>query len=205
LTDNGNLKQIARRRQMKAIVHAPSIRPSVNLSIRLGPVFDSHKFESLPGASMRNVVPLAAALLLVSACDSPKRAAVGAPEPVTAQDVAADDPMALEHQFVATPDGGDIILERQIHEDLGINQIRAHLLLIARSFARGDFSVPGFVHDKPVPGTAVMSDRADKIDYSVEDLPHGGVVHMQTKDPEALTAIHSFIAFEIAEHRTPQD
>jgi hypothetical protein len=165
---------------------------------------------------MRNVVSLAAALLLVSACDSPKRAAVGAPEPVTAQDadsafkamdhrhgeVVGDDPMALEHQFVATPDGGDIILERQIHEDLGINQIRAHLLLIARSFKRGDFSLPGFVHDKPIPGTAVMSDRADKIDYSVEDLPHGGVVHIQTKDPEALTAIHSFIAFQIAEHRT---
>ncbi|MFN2603170.1 MAG: hypothetical protein ABR582_10490 [Gemmatimonadaceae bacterium] len=165
---------------------------------------------------MRNVVSLAATLLLVSACDSPKRAAVGAPEPVTAQDadsafkamdhrhgeVVGDDPMALEHQFVATPDGGDIILERQIHEDMGINQIRAHLLLIARSFKRGDFSLPGFVHDKPVPGTAVMSDRADKIDYAVEDLPHGGVVHIQTKDPEALTAIHSFIAFQIAEHRT---
>jgi hypothetical protein len=165
---------------------------------------------------MRNVLPLAAALLFVAACDSAKRTAVGAPEPVSTQEadsafkamdqrhgeVVGDDPMALEHQFVATADGGDIILERQIHEDLGINQIRAHLLLIARSFARGDFSLPGFVHDKPVPGTVVMSDRADKITYTVEDLPHGGVVHIQTKDPEALSAIHSFIAFQIAEHRT---
>jgi hypothetical protein len=156
---------------------------------------------------MRKIVSLAATLLVVSACDSPKRAAVGAPEPVTAQDdeSVSNDPMALEHQFVATADGGDIILERQIHEDLGINQIRAHLLLLARSFKRGDFSIPGFIHDKPVPGTAVMSDRADKIDYAVEDLPHGGVVHIQTKDPQALEAIHSFIAFEIAEHKTAQD
>ena len=154
------------------------------------------------------VVPL----LLVAACDSPKRTAVGTPEPVSDSEfkamdqrhgeVVGDDPMALEHQFVATPDGGDIILERQIHEDLGINQIRAHLLLIARSFKRGDFSLPGFVHDKPVPGTVVMTERADKIDYTVEDLPHGGVVHIQTKDPAALDAIHSFIQFQIAEHRT---
>jgi hypothetical protein len=165
---------------------------------------------------VRNLSSLAVALLLVAACDSAKRTAVGAPEPVSAQDadsafkamdhrhgqVVGDDPMALEHQFVATPDGGDIILERQIHEDLGINQIRAHLLLISRSFKRGDFSLPGFVHDKPVPGTSVMTARADKIDYTVEDLPHGGVVHIQTKDPEALNAIHSFIAFQIAEHRT---
>jgi hypothetical protein len=166
---------------------------------------------------MRNVVSLAAGLLLVAACDSPKRTAgVGTPEVLGAQNadsafkamdhrhgqVVGDDPMALEHQFVATPDGGDIILERQIHEDLGISQIRAHLLLISRAFKRGDFSLPGFVHDKPVPGTSVMTARADKIDYTVEDLPHGGVVHIQTKDPEALNAIHSFIAFQIAEHRT---
>jgi hypothetical protein len=114
------------------------------------------------------------------------------------------DPMALAHQFEATPQGGDIILERGVHDDMGINQIRAHLLLIARSFARGDFAIPGFVHDKPVPGSAVMTQLKDRIAYSVEDLPHGGVVHIRTDDPQALEAIRSFIAFQIAEHRTEQ-
>ena len=166
---------------------------------------------------MHKLAAFVAVLVVASACDSPKRAAgISAPEPASAQqtdsafkamdqrhaEMIGDDPMALEHQFVQQPDGGDIILERQIHEDMGINQIRAHLLLIARSFARGDFSLPGFVHEKPVPGTTVMADRADKIEYSVEDLEHGGVVHIRTSDPEALKAIHSFIAFQIAEHRT---
>jgi hypothetical protein len=165
---------------------------------------------------MRKIATLTAALVFVAACDSPKRAAVGTPQPLSAQqadsqfkamnerhgETIGDDPMALEHQFVQQPDGGDIILERQIHEDLGINQIRAHLLLISRSFARGDFSLPGFVHEKPVPGTAVMAERADKISYTVEDLEHGGVVHIRTSDPEALKAVHDFIAFQIAEHRT---
>lgn len=145
---------------------------------------------------------IVAATLFAAACDASKRAPViGAPEPSTVQQTETD-PMALEHQFVAQPDGGDIILERQIHEDLGINQIRANLLLISRSFARGDFSLPGFVHDKPIPGTTVMAQRADQISYTVEDLPHGGVVHMRTSDPEALRAIHSFIEFQLAEHRT---
>ena len=161
-------------------------------------------------------VAITVAVFLV-ACDASKRTPVlGTPEPATAQQsdtafkamdmrhgtVVGEDPMALEHQFVAQSDGGDIILERQIHEDLGINQIRAHLLLISRSFARGDFSLPGFVHEKPVPGTVVMAQRAGQITYTVEDLPHGGVVHIRTSDPEALQAIHSFIAFQIAEHRT---
>lgn len=157
------------------------------------------------------------AALFVAACDASKRTpAMGTPEPVATQqadsafkamdqrhgELVGQDPMVLEHQFVAQPDGGDIILERQIHEDVGINQIRAHLLLISRSFARGDFSLPGFVHEKPAAGTVVMAQRADRITYTVEDLPHGGVVHMRTSDPEVLKAIHSFIAFQIAEHRT---
>lgn len=163
---------------------------------------------------MRKLIAVGA-LVFAAACDA-KRVDVGTPEPATpgqsdtafkAMDmrhgeVVGTDPMALEHQFVSQPDGGDIILERQIHEDMGINQIRAHLLLISRSFARGDFSLPGFVHEKPVPGTAVMAQRAGQISYTVEDLPHGGVVHIRTEDPEALKAIHSFIAFQIAEHRT---
>jgi|KBSSwiStaDraftv2_1062776.scaffolds.fasta_scaffold1018660_2 hypothetical protein len=163
---------------------------------------------------MRKLIAVGA-LVFAAACDA-KRVDVGTPEPATpgqsdtafkAMDmrhgeVVGTDPMALEHQFVSQPDGGDIILERQIHEDMGINQIRAHLLLISRSFARGDFSLPGFVHEKPVPGTVVMAQRAGQISYTVEDLPHGGVVHIRTEDPEALKAIHSFIAFQIAEHRT---
>lgn len=152
---------------------------------------------------MRHLTPCIIALLAVAACDARKQTPLGTPEPLTAAEGvnAETDPMTTAEQFVVQDDGGDIIIEREIHQDLGINQIRSHLLLIARSFARGDFAVPGFIHDKPVPGTAVMADRADKIDYSVEDTEHGGVVHMRTGDPQALQAIHSFIAFELAERK----
>ena len=166
---------------------------------------------------MRKVGAVVVVTLFVAACDASTRTpAMATPEPVATKqadsafkamdqrhgEVLGQDPMMLEHQFVVTPDGGDIVLERQIHEDLGINQIRAHLLLISRSFARGDFSIPGFVHEKPASGTVIMAQRADQITYSVEDLPHGGVVHIRTSDPEALKAIHSFISFQIAEHHT---
>jgi hypothetical protein len=166
---------------------------------------------------MRHAAACVVALVSIAGCDGSKRSlAVRAPEPVTAAaadsafkamdmrhgEVVGEDPMALAHQFQSQPDGGDIILERQIHDDMGIKQIRAHLLLIARSFARGDFSLPGFVHEKPVPGTSVMAQLSDRITYAVEDLPHGGVVHIRTTDAQALQAIHSFIAFQIAEHRT---
>ena len=166
---------------------------------------------------MRHTAALTVAIILIAACDAGKRTqAVGTPEPVGAQvadsaframdvrhgEAVGVDPMSLAHQFESTPEGGDIILEREVHDEMGITQIRAHLLMIARSFARGDFAIPGFVHEKPVPGTSLMTQLANRIAYTVEDLPHGGVVHIRSEDPEALKAIHSFIAFQIAEHRT---
>lgn len=169
---------------------------------------------------MRHGAALIVATFLMAGCDAGKRSqAGGALEPVPAQagdsafhamdvrhgQAVGVDPMTLAHQFEATEEGGDIILERDVHDEMGVTQIRAHLLMIARAFARGDFTVPGFVHEKPVPGTSVMSQLKDRIAYSVEDLPHGGVIHMRTEDPEALKAIKSFIAFQIAEHRTEQN
>ena len=156
---------------------------------------------------VRHMTPCLITLLAVVACDARKQTPLGAPEPLTVAETdsgATADPMVSAQTFVSQPDGGDIVVEREIHQDLGINQIRSHLLLIARSFARGDFAVPGFIHDKPIPGTPVMADRASKIDYSVEDTEHGGIIHIRTNDAEALQAIHSFIAFEQAERKPDQ-
>lgn len=169
---------------------------------------------------MRHSAALIVATLLIAGCDARTRSqAGGALDPVPAPQgdsafqamnarhgqAVGEDPMTLAHQFEETEEGGDIILEREVHDEMGVTQIRAHLLMIAREFARGDFAVPGFVHDKPVPGTSVMTQLKDRIAYSVEDLPHGGVIHIRTEDPEALKAIKSFIAFQIAEHKTEQN
>lgn len=117
-------------------------------------------------------------------------------------DVVGMDPMAMAHQFEAVPDGGDIVLERGAHDDMGIAQIRLHLLRITRAFERGDFTIPGFVHSTAVPGTSIMAAKRDEITYRVEDLPHGGVIRIRTTDPDAIRAIHSFIEFQVSEHRT---
>ena len=166
---------------------------------------------------MRLIPAGAITLMSLAACDAAKRSqAVAAPAPLSAENadsafkamdhrhgnVIGVDPLAMAHRFEAVPDGGDIVLERGVHDELGINQIRSHLLLISRGFKRGDFTIPGFVHSQKVPGTTIMADKGDLITYTVDDLPHGGAIRIRTRDPEALKAIHSFIAFQIAEHRT---
>ena len=40
------------------------------------------------------------------------------------------------------------------------------------------------------------------IQYRYEEIPAGGKVRIESKDPVALAAIHDFLRFQITEHRT---
>jgi hypothetical protein len=110
------------------------------------------------------------------------------------------DQYTSSHTFDALPDGGRIELLRDVADTLGIRQIQAHLRLIEHAFQAGDFSTPEFVHMQKMPGTDVMARKHDLITYRYSPLPRGGEVRMMTSDPEALTAIHAFLAAQRGEH-----
>ena len=111
------------------------------------------------------------------------------------------DQYTSPHQFDALPDGGRIELQRAVDDSAGVAQIRKHLHEIAASFTKGDFNTPAFVHDQKVPGTDVMAAKRDAITYTERDLPRGGEVRIHTTDPQALAAVHEFIAFQRQDHR----
>lgn len=106
------------------------------------------------------------------------------------------------HQFEELPDGGRIELQRAVDDSAGVEQIRSHLREIAAAFAAGDFQIPAFVHDRAeVPGTRVMAERRDAIRYEFSELPRGGQVRISSEDPEAVRAVHEFLAFQRGDHR----
>jgi hypothetical protein len=107
------------------------------------------------------------------------------------------------HHFDALPDGGRIELQSTTDDSTAIAGIRAHFKEIERAFRKGDFAIPMFVHDKPVPGTAVMAAKKDRITYTRRDLARGAELRLRTTDPEALEAIHEFMAFQREEHHAP--
>ena len=111
------------------------------------------------------------------------------------------DQYTSSHVFESLPDGGRIVLQRDSIDAAGSATIRAHMQDIARRFAQGDFTLPGFVHAQAVPGTDVMSARRSQIRYSADTLPRGGQVRIVSTDSAAIAAIHAFLAFQRKDHR----
>jgi hypothetical protein len=112
------------------------------------------------------------------------------------------DQYTSAHVFEPLPNGGRIVLQRQETDSLGEATIRTHMRTIATAFANGDFAIPGFVHSmSDVPGTAKMKELRSDITYTEHDLPRGGEVVISTKNPDAVAAIHDFLAFQRMDHR----
>lgn len=160
--------------------------------------------------------PLLAALwlgLVVSAAAQPPKPSstpLGDTDPKRAGEVdqRGDEGMGFNHDmtthhFRLLPDGGAIEVEANDPGDAASREaIRSHLKMIAGLFAKGDFSLPMFIHSTVPPGVKTMKRLKDRISYTSESTPLGGQVRMTTKSPKALAAIHEFLRFQIKDHRT---
>ena len=114
------------------------------------------------------------------------------------------DQSRTTHHFWLFTDGGAI--------DVSVNDpadtqnraaIRSHLPHIAMMSGEGNFDAPMLVHDsKNVPGTKAMTERKGGIRYQYVETARGGRVEVVTSDPDALAAVHAFLTFQIAEHKT---
>ena len=112
------------------------------------------------------------------------------------------DQYTSQHVFEPLPNGGRIVLQRKESDSAGEAVIREHMRTIAKSFAAGDFTLPGVVHAmKDVPGTVQMRALRKDITYTPQDLPRGGEVLIATSNPQAVQAIHEFLAFQRSDHR----
>ena len=104
------------------------------------------------------------------------------------------------HVFEPLPDGGRILLQRDAADSEGAAQIRRHMHEIAGRFAAGDFTLPGFVHARAVPGTEIMAARRAAITYAVDTLTRGAALRIRSADSTAVRAIHEFLAFQRQDH-----
>ena len=121
-----------------------------------------------------------------------------------AHEVMGFDQDRTTHHFFLFTDGGAIDVTVKDRTDAENREaIRKHLPHIANMFGSGDFEAPMLVHSSTnVPGTAAMAAKKAAIRYRYVDTPNGGRVEIRTSDPEALVAVHAFLKYQIAEHKT---
>ena len=108
------------------------------------------------------------------------------------------------HHFLLFTDGGAIDVSVNDPVDTkNRDAIRSHLPHIAMMFGQGNFDAPMLVHDSEnVPGAKVMTDLKGAIRYRYAETANGGRVNIVTSDTDALAAVHAFLTFQIAEHKT---
>ena len=121
-----------------------------------------------------------------------------------AASVMGFDQNRTAHHFSLFKDGGAIEVDVKDPADtMNRDAIRSHLPHIATMFASGNFEAPMLVHvSNDVPGTNVMGKLKNRIRYTYVEVPAGGRVNIVTSDREALNAVHQFLKFQIAEHKT---
>jgi hypothetical protein len=110
---------------------------------------------------------------------------------------------ATVHHFLLEAGGGAIQVEVKDPSDASNRDlVRQHLSHIARAFAAGDFGTPALVHAGVPPGTDAMRRLKSEITYAYEETEAGARVRINTKNAEALAAVHAFLRFQIEDHRT---
>jgi hypothetical protein len=107
------------------------------------------------------------------------------------------------HHFLLSAAGGSIEVTANSGEDKeSRDAIRGHLTHIAKMFADGDFEAPMLVHDRVPPGVDAMKKKKTGIQWKYEEIENGARIVAITRDPEALSAIHEFLRFQIGDHST---
>ena len=121
-----------------------------------------------------------------------------------AERVMGFDQERTAHHFLLFKDGGAIdVSVKDAGDTKNREAIRSHLPHIALMFGNGNFDAPMLVHDSAnVPGTKVMTARKEAIRYQYAETPNGGRVTIVASEPEALDAVHAFLKYQIAEHKT---
>jgi hypothetical protein len=107
------------------------------------------------------------------------------------------------HHFLLFEDGGAIdVSVKDASDTTNRDAIRSHLPHIAMMFGEGDFSAPMLVHATDVPGTKELASFKSSVQYKYVETPKGGRVDIITSDRAALDAVHKFLRFQIADHKT---
>ena len=104
------------------------------------------------------------------------------------------------HMFASTSSGGKQTVMVKDGDPKQIILVRAHLRKEAAAFARGDFSDPGAIHGKAMPGIAALRAGYKHLAVTYGEVPSGATITYASSDPTLVAAIHRYFAAQVDEH-----
>lgn len=104
------------------------------------------------------------------------------------------------HHFKKLPSGGAQQVVSSDGDAQQVALIHQHLKSEAGRFQQGDFSDPGNIHGRDMPGLRAMVAGASHIDVRYSEIPQGGQVSYATADPRLVAAIHTWFDAQVREH-----
>lgn len=104
------------------------------------------------------------------------------------------------HMFIPTSGGG--VQSVMVHDDNArqIALIRQHLQKEASAFSHGDFSDPGYIHGKNMPGIAEMERDYPHLSVTYSDTANGARIVYYSTDPKLVQAVHAWFKAQVADH-----
>ena len=107
------------------------------------------------------------------------------------------------HHFQLTSEGGVIeVRANDVKDAESRDRIRGHFKHITQTFGAGDFDDPMLAHHQIVPGTTTMSRLKADIHWEFQEIGRGARINIVADNKEALDAVHEFLRFQIADHKT---
>jgi len=114
-------------------------------------------------------------------------------------------PFSLErtlHIFTKTKSGGvQQVIAKDPSDTRQITLIRAHLSMISKQFAQGNFSAPASIHGNDMPGLADLEKaHPGQLRIAYKELPKGAQIDYSSDDPGLIDAIHRWFDAQLADH-----
>ncbi len=104
------------------------------------------------------------------------------------------------HMFSSSVSGGKQTVMVKDGNPRQIMLVRSHLRKEAAAFARGDFTDPGAIHGKTMPGIADMHEGYKRLSVTYGEVPSGATITYTSSNRALVAAIHRYFASQVDEH-----
>jgi hypothetical protein len=121
-----------------------------------------------------------------------------------------DSERVVRHFYLLKNGGAVEVVVKDPHDETTIKAVQAYLKKESDLWAKGNFDNVNAIYGKLPEGTPQLKKMRDSVTFAAVPEENGGVLRLLTVSPQAKSAIHDYLRFQIDQFKTgdptaPQD